>query len=96
MPELPSRNVIDTRKTDQSVRHAALPEGLFREIEQWRDFAVDTGVDAWVLGRISRLLNCDVQRTSQSRKARPEKSILGRPCPLISNRKARFTFRSVK
>jgi integrase len=42
------RNVIDTPKTDQSVRHAALPEGLLREIEVWREFSVETRADAWV------------------------------------------------
>src|SRR5882757_7035052 len=42
------RNVIDTPKTDQSVRHAALPEGLLREIEVWREFSVATRADAWV------------------------------------------------
>lgn len=42
------RNVVDTPKTDQSVRHAALPEGLLREIEVWREFSVATTADAWV------------------------------------------------
>jgi hypothetical protein len=32
---------IDTPKTDQSVRKAALPEGLLRDIELWREFAVE-------------------------------------------------------
>jgi integrase len=42
------RGTIDTPKTDQSVRKAALPEGLLREIEVWREFAVETRDDAWV------------------------------------------------
>ena len=42
------RGAIDTPKTDQSVRKAALPEGLLREIEVWREFAVETRESAWV------------------------------------------------
>jgi hypothetical protein len=42
------RGTIDTPKTDQSVRHSALPEGLLREIEVWREFSVETRADAWV------------------------------------------------
>src|SRR5580658_5394034 len=42
------RGAIDTPKTDQSVRKAALPEGLLRDIEVWREFAVATRDDAWV------------------------------------------------
>jgi integrase len=42
------RGVLDTPKTNQSVRKAALSQGLLREIEAWREFAVDTGDDAWV------------------------------------------------
>jgi len=42
------RGAIDTPKTDQSVRKAALPEGLLREIEIWRAFAVETRDEAWV------------------------------------------------
>jgi integrase len=42
------RGAIDTPKTDQSVRKAALPEGLLRDIEVWREFAVETRDDAWV------------------------------------------------
>ena len=34
------RGAIDTPKTDQSVRKAALSEGLLQEIEVWRAFAV--------------------------------------------------------
>ena len=36
------RGANDTPKTDQSVRKAALPEGLLREIEIWREFSVET------------------------------------------------------
>jgi integrase len=42
------RGAIDTPKTDQSIRPAALPEGLLRDIEVWREFAVETGAGAWV------------------------------------------------
>jgi integrase len=42
------RGAIDTPKTDQSVRKAPLPEKLLREIEVWREFAVETRKDAWV------------------------------------------------
>lgn len=42
------RGAIDTPKTDQSVRKAALPEGLLQEIEVWRALAVETRADAWV------------------------------------------------
>jgi integrase len=42
------RGSIDTPKTDQSIRKAAVPEGLLREIEVWREFAVSTAEDAWV------------------------------------------------
>src|SRR5580658_10237939 len=42
------RRKIDTPKTDNSVRQAALSEGLLAEIENWRLMAVDTRDDAWV------------------------------------------------
>ena len=42
------RGAIDTPKTNQSVRKAALPEGLLREIELWREFSVESRDDAWV------------------------------------------------
>ncbi|MGA3133487.1 MAG: tyrosine-type recombinase/integrase [Terracidiphilus sp.] len=42
------RGTIDTPKTDQSVRKAALPEGLLRDIEVWRMMAVSTQDGAWV------------------------------------------------
>jgi len=42
------RGDIDTPKTHQSVRDAALSGGLAAEIERWREFAVDTRADAWV------------------------------------------------
>ena len=40
------RNVIDTPKTDQSLRKAALSKGLLQEIEVWRAMAVDES--GWV------------------------------------------------
>ena len=42
------RGVIDTPKTHQSFRKAALSEGLLSEVEAWRRLAVDTSDDAWV------------------------------------------------
>jgi len=42
------RGDIDTPKTNQSVRKAALSAGLAAEIEAWRRFAVDTRPEAWV------------------------------------------------
>jgi integrase len=42
------RGAIDTPKTDQSIRKAALPEGLLREIEAWRMVSLVTRDDAWV------------------------------------------------
>ncbi len=42
------RGTIDTPKTNQSVRKAALPDGLLREIELWREFSVESRDDAWV------------------------------------------------
>src|ERR1039457_4781436 len=42
------RGMIDTPKTDNSMRKAALSEGLLAEIETWRMMAVETRADAWV------------------------------------------------
>jgi integrase len=42
------RRKIDTPKTDNSYRQAALSEGLLAEIEGWRLLAVDTRENAWV------------------------------------------------
>jgi integrase len=42
------RGAIDTPKTDQSIRKAALPEGLLGEIEAWRRVSLVTRDDAWV------------------------------------------------
>jgi integrase len=42
------RRKIDTPKTDNSTRHAALPEGLLAEIEAWRALAISTNENAWV------------------------------------------------
>ena len=42
------RRKIDTPKTDNSTRKAALSEGLLIEIENWRMMAVETRDDAWV------------------------------------------------
>src|SRR5665213_3122925 len=42
------RRKIDTPKTDNSTRQAALSEGLLAEIENWRLRAVDTRDGAWV------------------------------------------------
>lgn len=40
------RGMIDTPKTDNSMRKAALSEGLLAEIEAWRMTAVETRADA--------------------------------------------------
>jgi integrase len=40
------RNVVDTPKTDQSLRKAALSKGLLVEIDAWRSMAVDES--GWV------------------------------------------------
>ena len=42
------RGVVDTPKTNQSVRKVALSQRLLREIEAWREFAIDGRDDAWV------------------------------------------------
>ena len=42
------RGMIDTPKTDNSMRKAALSEGLLAEIETWRMMAVETRDDSWV------------------------------------------------
>jgi len=42
------RGAIDTPKTNQSIRKAALPEGLLRDIEAWRAVSLVTRDDAWV------------------------------------------------
>jgi integrase len=42
------RGIIDTPKTSLSIRQAALPEGLLREIEAWRAISLVTDDDAWV------------------------------------------------
>jgi integrase len=42
------RGDIDTPKTNQSVRKAALSGGLAAEIEAWRQFAVDARPEVWV------------------------------------------------
>lgn len=42
------RGLIDTPKTDQSLRKAALPEELLADVESWRRLAVDASENAWV------------------------------------------------
>jgi integrase len=42
------RGVIDTPKTDQSLRKAALSEGLLADIQIWRAKAATTDENAWV------------------------------------------------
>ena len=42
------RRKIDTPKTDNSTRQAALSEGLLVEIESWRMMAVESRHDGWV------------------------------------------------
>jgi len=42
------RGVLDTPKTDQSLRKAALSKGLIEDIARWRLYAFSSGEDAWV------------------------------------------------
>jgi len=42
------RGTVDTPKTDQSLRKAALSEGVLADIREWRAVAVDTRDTAWV------------------------------------------------
>jgi integrase len=42
------RRKLDTPKTDNSTRHAALSVGLLTDIEAWRSMAVSRKDDAWV------------------------------------------------
>jgi integrase len=42
------KGMIDTPKTENSMRKAALSEGLLNEIELWRMRAVESREDAWV------------------------------------------------
>lgn len=42
------RGMLDTPKTENSFRKAALSEGLLAEIEAWRELAVETGEEAFV------------------------------------------------
>jgi len=60
------RGVIDSPKTKQSFRKAALSEGLLREIEKWRTEAPSTAADAWVLpsARMTPLAKENVWRRS--------------------------------
>lgn len=43
------RGEIDSPKTSNSIRKAALSTGLLKEIEDWRELALDPSEDAWVL-----------------------------------------------
>jgi integrase len=42
------RGDIDSPKSNRSVRHAALSDGLLMSIDEWRARSLDTGTDAWV------------------------------------------------
>src|SRR5262249_41182787 len=42
------RGAVDSPKTNQSIRKAALSEGLLREIDAWKEFAAIVREDAWV------------------------------------------------
>jgi integrase len=42
------RRKLDTPKTDNSTREAALSAGLLSEIEAWRSISMSTKADAWV------------------------------------------------
>jgi integrase len=42
------RGLVDTPKTDQSLRKAALSEGLLADVESWRLQSLTTEADSWV------------------------------------------------
>lgn len=42
------RGLVDTPKTNQSYRKAALGAKLLEDVELWKAMAVDTRADAWV------------------------------------------------
>jgi integrase len=42
------KGVLDTPKTDHSLRKAALSKGLLAEIERWRTVSIETSPEAWV------------------------------------------------
>jgi integrase len=42
------RGDIDSPKSNRSVRHAALWDGLIMSIDAWRAVSLDTSADAWV------------------------------------------------
>jgi integrase len=42
------RGLVDTPKTNQSFRKAALSEGVLADLECWREFSVDTRDGGWV------------------------------------------------
>lgn len=42
------RGDIDSPKSNRSVRHAALSDGLLASIDEWRAVSLDTSSDAWV------------------------------------------------
>jgi integrase len=71
------RGVIDTPKTEQSVRKAALSDGLSQDIEAWRKSAVSTAPEAWVFPseRMTPLAKENVWRRSMGPKL--EKAGLG-------------------
>ncbi len=62
--------MIDSPKTEQSFRKAALSEELLREIEEWRNQAVSTSDKAWVFPseRMTPLAKENVWRRSISPK----------------------------
>lgn len=64
------RGVIDSPKTEQSIRKAALSEELLREIEEWRNQAESTTGIAWVFPseRMTPLAKENVWRRSISPK----------------------------
>jgi integrase len=67
------RGAIDSPKTNQSVRQAALPEGLLRDIEVWREFSVETSAGAWVFPseRMTPLSKDNCWRRSMVPKLKP-------------------------
>ena len=60
------RRKLDTPKTDNSTRHAALSEGRLADIEAWRTVAVSPKDDSWVFPseRMTPLSNDNCWRRS--------------------------------
>jgi integrase len=72
------RNVIDTPKTDQSLRKAALSKGLLQEIETWRAMAVDEERLGFSVGKPDAALEGQLLATQYASPARQGRTWLGK------------------